>query len=68
MAKYAVWSVLMKLAKAVGEARLNGTPEELRKAEEELLYYENIVRESDGMILDPIDTSRPEFKSLTLPR
>lgn len=40
-------STLMHYAKAVGKARMHGTPEELAEAEKKLKEYEDLVRISD---------------------
>lgn len=46
------WSTLMRLAKAVGDAKKYGTEQEIKEAEDELESYRQICLKADGMILD----------------
>lgn len=48
-------STLMHKARAVGQAKLAGDPEEIAKAEAALKEYEALVLSSDEMMLDTPD-------------
>lgn len=45
-------STLMHYAKAVGKARMHGTPEELAAAEKQLKDYEELCLKADEMRID----------------
>jgi hypothetical protein len=45
------WSTLFALANAVGMARMSGDADALKRAEEELKAYEDLVKQSDHTIL-----------------
>jgi hypothetical protein len=48
----ASWSTLMQLANAVGDAKKNGTKQEIKEAEDELEAYRQVCLKADGMHMD----------------